>query len=99
MSWIKCLETGLRIAERNKIERYDGRAEVMVDSVTLVVLSGVRMSWAGQRVLLGIVHRLVASNWIGTDHVRVLIQSVLGERGMLPQAFIQTHNMQVSACF
>lgn len=95
VSWIKCLETAIRIAERNKIERYEERASLLADCVNFVGVHGIRMSWAGQRILFGIIHRLVASNWIGTDQVRSFIQTVLGERGILPQAFIQTRNPHV----
>ena len=35
--------------------------------------------------------------WLAADHVRALVQTVLGERGLLPQAFVQTTNRAVQS--
>ena len=61
----------------------------------MVTVRGVRLSWCAQISLFGIIQSLVATPWISSDHVRTFIQTTMGERGMLPQAFLQTSNRNV----
>ena len=95
ISWIKCLETAFKISEKVKVDRFEDRQELLISCINLVAVRGVRLSWNGQVILLNIIQTMVTSTWIGTDHVRLLVQTVLGERGLLPQAFIQTTNRGV----
>ena len=95
ISWIKCLETAFKMSERVKVDRLEERQELLMTCINLVAVRGIRLSWNGQVILLNILQNMVTSTWIGTDQVRLLVQTVLGERGLLPQAFIQTTNRAV----
>ena len=97
MSWLNCLVTSYRLAERNKVARLEERQAILMECVGSIGLRGLRMTWVGQKLLFDTIQLLVSSPWLSPEHVRPLVQIVLGERGLLPQAFMQTTNRAVQA--
>merc|ERR1712155_46739 len=97
VSWTKCLLTVFTIAEKVRPEGCDQRQALLMECVGLVAVRGTRMTWPAQRALFSVLHAMVSSSWLAADHVRALVQTVLGERGLLPQAFVQTTNRAVQS--
>ena len=97
VSWAKCLLTVFTIAEKVRPEGCDQRQALLMECVGLVAARGTRMTWPAQRSLFSVLHAMVSSSWLAADHVRALVQTVLGERGLLPQAFVQTTNRAVQS--
>ena len=97
MSWLNCLVTSYKLAQRNNVARLEERQGILMECVGTISLRGLRLTWVGQKLLFDTIQQLVSSPWLATDHVRPLVQIVLGERGLLPQAFMQTTNRAVQA--
>ena len=97
MSWLNCLVTSYKLAQRNKVARLEERQAILMECVNMIGLRGLRLTWVGQKLFFDTIQGLVSSPWLSTDHVRPLVQIVLGERGLLPQTFMQTTDRAVQA--
>ena len=95
LSWTRCVVTCLSLAEKVGVARLQARQDLLTDCLVLVCRRAVRLSWVGQRALLASLHTVVTSPWLGVEQLRTIVQAVLGERGLLPQVFLQTSNKAV----
>ena len=95
LSWARCVLTCISLAEKVGVARLEARQQLLTDCLVLVCRRAPRLSWVGQRALLSSLHTAVTSPWLGVDHLRTIVQAVLGERGLLPQVFLQTSNKAV----
>jgi len=94
ISIIRCLLTSLKVAEKVKLERYLEKEEMVVDMVLEVAERGTRMTWVGQRAMFFTIQALLNMS-IQTGQLQRLVQTVVGERGLLPQVFLQTTDRAV----